>query len=195
MKTKFFSVTKRHLSSLLSLFFLVLGFSSCMHTSPAEGYEAAYIGTASPAFELQTTNGKSYSSQQMEGKYTVLHIATTWCPFCNAEAPHLEKIYQDYRDRGVEVLIIDVKEDRDLVQEKLVDNFQLNFPVLLDTDGAVAASFAPADVLPDLARDEVMLASNLLIDPEGKIRFFSLLDTKAFDAELVKLKKVLDELL
>lgn len=195
MKTKFFSVTAGHTLPVLALFFLVLGFSSCMHTAPAEGYEAAYIGAASPDFELQTTYGKSYSSEQMKGKYTVLHIATTWCPFCNAEAPHLEKIYQDYKDQGVEVLIIDVKEDRDLVQEKLVDNFQLSFPVLLDSEGAVAASFAPADVLPDLARDEVMLASNLLIDPEGKIRFFSLLDTKAFDAELIKLKEVLDELL
>ncbi|MBX2871110.1 MAG: TlpA family protein disulfide reductase [Saprospiraceae bacterium] len=195
MKTNFFPVTKRHLLLLLCLITFALGLSSCMHTSPAEGYESAYIGTHSPAFNLKTTYDASYSSERMKGKYTVLHIATTWCPFCNVEAPHLEKIYQDYQDKGVEVLIIDVKEDRDLVQEKLVDNFQLSFPVLLDTDGSVAASFAPQDVLPDLARDEVMLAANLLIDPDGKIRFFSLLDTKAFDAELINLKRVLDELL
>lgn len=195
MKTKFLPVTTRHLLPYFCLFLISLSISACMHTSPAEGYESAYVGTSAPTFHLQTTSDESYSSEQMKGKYTVLHIATTWCPFCNVEAPHLEKIYQDYKDKGVEVLIIDVKEDRDLVQEKLVDNFQLSFPVLLDTDGTVAASFAPQDVLPDLARDEVMLASNLLIDPEGKIRFFSLLDTKAFDAELIDLKKVLDELL
>lgn len=195
MKTTFFLVTKGHVLPFLALLFLSFGLSSCMYTSPAEGYESAYIGTRSPDFELKSTYGEPYSSERMKGKYTVLHIATTWCPFCNAEAPHLEKIYEAYQDKGVEVLIIDVKEDRDLVQEKLVDNFQLSFPVLLDTDGTVAASFAPAAVLPDLARDEVMLAANLLIDPEGKIRFFSLLDTKAFDAELIKLKEVLDELL
>ena len=49
------------------------------------------------------------------------------------------------------------------------------------------------EALPDLARDEVMLASNLLIDPEGKIQFFSLLDPNNFDAKLVKLRSVLDE--
>lgn len=166
-----------------------------MHRAPFDGEESAYIGTLAPSFELTTTTGITYSSQEMRGKFTLIHIATTWCPFCNVEAPHLEQIYQQYKEQGVEVLIIDVKESRELVQEKLVDNFQLSFPVLLDTDGSVAASFAPEDVLPDLARDEVMLASNLLIDPEGKIRFFSLLDTKAFDAELVQLKEVLDELL
>ena len=70
-----------------------------------------------------------------------------------------------------QVLIIDVKEPKELVQSKLQDKFNFSFPLLLDLDGAVAASFAPQGVLPDLARDEVMLASNLLIDPDGKIQF------------------------
>jgi hypothetical protein len=50
-------------------------------------------------------------------------------------------------------------------------------------------------VQPDLGRDEVMVASNLLIDREGRIRFFSLLDTAGFDARLVNLRAVLDALL
>ena len=90
---------------------------------------------------------------------------------------------------------IDVKEPKELVKNLLIDRFDLTFPVLFDTDGAVAASFAPADVLPELSRDEVMLASNLLIDPEGKVQFFSLLNTTNFDAKLVALKSRLNELL
>jgi hypothetical protein len=65
----------------------------------------------------------------------------------------------------------------------------------LDVDGSVAASFAPDDVLPDLSRDEVMLASNMIIDPQGEIQFLSLLDSKNFDAKLVDLRARLDELL
>ncbi|MEO1655046.1 MAG: TlpA disulfide reductase family protein, partial [Bacteroidota bacterium] len=137
----------------------------------------------------------SIALASLKGKFVVLHIATTWCPYCNAEAPHLEKLYQSYQDKNVEVVIIDVKESRELVKTKLKDKYQLSFPVLLDTDGQVAASFAPVEVLPDLARDEIMLASNLLIDPQGKIQFMSLLDTKNFDVELAELKKRLDELL
>jgi len=68
------------------------------------------------------------------------------------------------------------------------------FSVLLD-DGTIAAQYAPADVLPDLPRDEVVIASNLIIDEEGIIRFMSLLDTRTFDAKLVALKRVLDEML
>jgi len=146
-----------------------------------------------PDFSLKDTEGNTISLADYKGKYLVLHIATTWCPFCNAEAPNLEKLYKDYRDKNVDVLIIDVKEDKKLVEELLVKRFNLSFPVLLDVTGEVAARMAPADVLPDLSRDEVMLASNLLINPEGKILFFSLLDSKNFDAKLEALKKVLDE--
>ena len=72
---------------------------------------------------------------------------------------------------------------------------KFTFPVLLDSDGKVSASFAPADVLPDLPRDQVPIASNLIIDREGKIRFYSLLDSANFDAKLVQLKELLDGLL
>lgn len=156
------------------------------------------LGTAQsfmPDFVLPNLDGESVSSASFKGSYLVLHIATTWCPFCNAEAPHLEALKEQYADKNVKVLIIDVKEPADLVRNKLKDRFNLTFPILLDQDGVVAASFAPRDVLPDLARDEVMLASNLIMDPEGKIQYMSLLDSKNFDAKLVELRAKLDELL
>lgn len=68
-------------------------------------------------------------------------------------------------------------------------------PVLLDTNGKVATGYAPAGVLPVLPRDQVPIGSNLLIDPDGKIRFFALLDSTNFDAELITLIARLDELL
>ncbi|MGK7390720.1 MAG: TlpA family protein disulfide reductase [Candidatus Cyclobacteriaceae bacterium M2_1C_046] len=157
--------------------------------------ESSFEGEEAPSFVLSDLNGNEINSESFKGSYLVIHIATTWCPFCNAEAPHLEQLNQDYKDKNVKVLIIDVKEPKELVQSKLQDRFNFTFPVLLDHDGAVAASFAPEGVLPDLARDEVMLASNILIDPEGKIRFLSLLDSKNFDAKLVELRARLDELL
>jgi peroxiredoxin len=68
-----------------------------------------------------------------------------------------------------------------------------SFPVLLDTSGEVAAYYAPHDLLPDLSRAEVAIASNLIIDNTGKIRFFDLLDTTSFDAKLVKLQTRLQQ--
>jgi peroxiredoxin len=152
------------------------------------------IGEKAPPFELSTTNGKTYSLQDVQGKYLVIHFAATWCPFCNAEAPHLEQLYKDYRDKDVEVIIIDVKEEKSLV-EKLVNRFNFSFPVLLDMDGKVSASYAPDGVQPALERHEVPIASNLIINKEGIIAFYSLLNTTNFDAKLIALRETLDGLI
>jgi hypothetical protein len=59
----------------------------------------------------------------------------------------------------------------------------------------VSSSYAPEGVLPDLPRDQIPIASNLIIDRDGRIQFYLLLDSRNFDAKLVALTKRLDELL
>jgi peroxiredoxin len=152
------------------------------------------IGLPAPSFTLKDLDGKMYSLEQFKGKYIVIHFATTWCPFCNAEAPHLEQLNKDYREKDVVVFVVDVKEDKELV-EKSFGRFNFSFPILLDAEGKVSASYAPEGVQPDLERHEVPIASNLIIDKEGKISFYSLLNTTSFDAKLSKLKQKLDELI
>lgn len=153
------------------------------------------LGTAAPGFQLEGIDNKKVVLGDLRGKFVVLHFAATWCPFCSAEAAHLEKLHRKYRDKGVAVVIVDVKEGKSKVG-KTAKKFGFTFPVLLDSNGSVARDFAPPPhVLPDLERDEVMIASNLIIDPDGKIQFFSLLDTGNFDARLIKLQARLDELL
>lgn len=152
------------------------------------------IGQPAPVFELKGTDDKMYSLSQMKGRYLVIHFAATWCPFCNAEAPFLEELYQNYSNKNVQVFIVDVKEDKNLV-EKSLERFRFSFPVLLDTNGTVSAKYAPEGIQPDLERHEVPIASNLIIDKEGKIKFYSLLNTAGFDAKLTQLKQKLNELL
>jgi len=174
---------------------MAVGLSFISSVCFGQAVETKENSIKAPDFSLFSTADEKISLADYKGNFVVVHVATTWCPYCNAEAQYLEEIYQEYRDKNVEVLIIDVKESRELVQQLLERKHKLSFPILLDSDGAVAASFAPKDVLPELARDEIMLASNLLIDPEGNIQFMSLLDTKNFDVKLVHLKKRLNELL
>lgn len=92
------------------------------------------------------------------------------------------------------MLVIDVKEAPEQAAAYAARS-KFSFPVLLDREGTVSASYAPPDVLPDLARESVPIASNLLIDPEGKIRFYELLDSTNFDARLVKLTALLEKAL
>jgi peroxiredoxin len=90
--------------------------------------------------------------------------------------------------------VVDVKEPKGTATA-WAEQMGFTFPVLLDEDGTVAATYAPKDLLPDLPRDQVPIASNLIIDKDGKIQFYSLLDSRNFDAKLIALKKRLDDLL
>jgi peroxiredoxin len=90
--------------------------------------------------------------------------------------------------------VVDVKESKETVSAWAAKS-GYTLPILLDEDGKISESFAPPGILPDLPRDQVPIASNLLIDRNGVIRFYSLLDSRNFDAQLVELRKRLDELL
>ena len=181
---------------MLSLFLKILMFLFLMQAFiSVNAQDYGMLSTKAPGFTLTDLQGDTLRLDDYRGNFVVIHIATTWCPFCNAGAPSLEKLNQDYYDRHVRVLIIDVMEPGSLVSRKIRDRFNLTFPILLDKYGAVSARYAPDEAQPDLAREEVMIASNLLLDPEGRIRFFSLLDSREFDAKLVNLRHILDELL
>ena len=173
---------------------MFLGITGLSLPLRAQEEQQTLLGKTAPSFELKDTNGKTYSLESFRGSYVLIHFATTWCPFCNAEAPNLDTLYQLYKQKGVQVLIIDVKENKDLVTQSF-KRFNFLFPVLLDEEGRTAKEYAPPGVLPDLARDEVVLASNLIVDKNGKIRFYSLLNTTSFDAKLIKARQKLDELL
>jgi len=154
------------------------------------------IGEDAPAFSLKTLDGKALSSADLRGHYTVVSFMTTWCPFCNASAPHFQKVFEDYRDRGVRALIVDIDEANKPVK-KFAAKHGLTCPILMDDDGKIATLYAPPkEFIPDLERQEVMIASFAIIDPAGKVRFLNLNDKpEEFDARLTKLRSRLDELL
>jgi len=94
----------------------------------------------------------------------------------------------------VQAIVINVLETK-AVATAWTKKLEWTIPVLCDLDGKVSTRYAPEGVLPDLPRDQIPIASNLIIDREGKIQFYSLLDSRNFDAKLIALTARLDELL
>ena len=147
-----------------------------------------------PTFQLASLDEETMSLDNLNGQTLVIHFGTSWCPFCRAEDPHLEALHQAYKDQGVQVLVINVGET-DAVAAQWKKEAGFSFPMLMDRNGEVAARYAPPEAQPDLPRHEVMIASNLIIDRTGRVRFMSLLDTNSFDAKLTALKTELDKIL
>ena len=99
-------------------FIAILSFSIAVTALRAQDKQPM-IGQPAPSFTLMGLDGKNYSLTEQRGKYVVIHFAATWCPFCNAEAPNLEQLYKTYSSKGVQVFIVDVKEDKELAAKSL----------------------------------------------------------------------------
>src|SRR5688572_2706555 len=92
-----------------------------------------------PSFSLKTTEGKIVNyPADAQGQPTVLMFWPSWCPFSRALQPYVQDIWVDYRDRGVKLWTINIKEDGDPL--KAMRERGLSFPLLLEGD-AVANEY------------------------------------------------------
>lgn len=57
----------------------------------------------------------------------------------------MERLYQKLKDKGLEILAVDLQEDARTVQ-KFVTEHKLSFPVLLDADGRVGATYGARSI-------------------------------------------------
>jgi len=144
-------------------------------------------------FTLPDLAGKKVSISDYKGKVILVFFFTTWCPYCSAEAPYIEKeIWKKLKSHGVQVLAVDVQEDKELVQ-KMRDRFKWTFPVLLDTDGKVTKKFAPEKE--GLPPDVAIINSHFILDRNQQMRYYEYLNMERFDAHALATIKKLEEVL
>ncbi len=101
------------------------------------------IGDDAPTFALEEFGtGKTLSLDAFLGKKVImLEFWATWCDICKSEMPRLQKEYEDYKDKGYQLIGVTLsrgdKNDRARIQE-LKEKFGLTYPLLLDTEYTVA---------------------------------------------------------
>ena len=151
-----------------------------------------HIGELAPDFELADQSGKHVRLSELRGQVVVLAFVASFCPFSAAAQPSLARLAERYAPAGVRVLAVDVGEN-DESFNSYVTRMKLPFPVLHDPEAAVSLRFTPTNANPGVKdRTQVIVTSNLVIDREGRIRFFTLLDTVHFDAKLVHVANAVD---
>lgn len=117
-------------------------------------------GFAAPDFTLETLDGEPVTLSELRGKAVVVNLWASWCPPCRAEMPALQAAYEADRDRGLEILAIDMTyQDSESDAQRFAEDFGLSFPIPLDRDGTVARQY--------LMR---ALPSTFFVGPDGVIR-------------------------
>ncbi len=153
-------------------------------------------GDEAPDFELTDQEGNPVRLSSLRGSVVVLAFSASWCPFSRAEQPNLAQLARDYADQNVKVLVVNIEEEDEGYQTYL-GRHEMPMPVLRDATAQVVGGYIPPQAQPNITSDrwKVLVSSNLIIDPEGIIRYFTLVDTAHFDAELTHLRAAVDELL
>lgn len=77
-------------------------------------------------------NSRSYHDLKGE-KLTLIDFWATWCKPCNKSIPALNRIYETYKDKGVNVIGINCDGPRSIAKVKpLSTALNIKYPVLLD---------------------------------------------------------------
>ena len=73
--------------------------------SPSVIQEKNRITLTDYDWQLVDENGRSYNFSEAKGKVVLINFWATWCPPCIAEMPSMEKLYKDYKDDVVFLLV------------------------------------------------------------------------------------------
>jgi thiol-disulfide isomerase/thioredoxin len=113
-----------------------------------------------PAVQGTTLDGKSLSLADFKGKVTVVNFWASWCAPCRAEAPTMQKVYDETKASGVQFVGVDIKDGKDNAQA-FVRTYQITYPSMYDQAGQIALAFRsiPPNAVP----------STLVIDRNGDV--------------------------
>ena len=92
-----------------------------------------------------------------KGQYVLVDFWASWCGPCREETPYVVKAYNDYKDKGLVVLGVAVRDQQPNTQ-KAMANMDIYYPQLLDPSIALAGEFG-VSAIPHL----------FLFGPDGKI--------------------------
>jgi len=82
-------------------------------------------------FTLKTPEGKPTALSDVLGKVTLVVFFFPSCSFCNTARPHLQKLHDLYKDRGLSMVWINVVQEQDALVAEWRTTHGFTVPVLL----------------------------------------------------------------
>ncbi len=102
--------------------------------------QGSQIGNLAPDFQLHNLEGQTVSLSDLQGNPVLINFWATRCPPCVSEMPYIQAVYDEWSDRGLVVLAINIGESHSQV-ENFMESQGLSLPVLLDTKQDIAQKY------------------------------------------------------
>ena len=126
-------------------------------------------------------DGSRLSTEQLQGKVTLINFWATSCTTCVAEMPELIDTYKQFKDQGFETVAVAMSYDPPSYVVNFAQTRQLPFKVAIDNTGAVAKAWGGIELTP----------TTFLVDKRGAIvkRYVGQPDFKELHQLLAQLLK------
>ena len=126
-----------------TLILLVLGLAvafTLYSTLTKDKQTKVVIGQKAPDFTLIDMQGKKHRLSDYKGQGVFLNFWGTWCKPCEKEMPYINNQYHQFKDKGVQVLAVDIAETP-LAVNNFIARHKLDFPIMIDEDKSVMNAY------------------------------------------------------
>ena len=120
---------------------------------------AAVPGSPAPALVLAAREGGNVNLADLKGQVVMINFWATWCGPCRQEMPLLAQLHTKYEPLGFTLLGVNVEPDSAAAVDWL-KGVPVQFPILFDTDSAVAGRFGVEG-----------MPSTVFVDRKGQVRY------------------------
>jgi len=93
-----------------------------------------------PRFNAPTPDGTKIGIDDLKGKLVLLNFWATWCPPCILEMPTMEKLHQEFKEEGLEVVAVNFMEGPKTINA-FIKKRGFTFTVLMDRSGEISQRY------------------------------------------------------
>jgi thiol-disulfide isomerase/thioredoxin len=128
-------------------------------TAPAVAQTPGEVGSVVAWRDVTLIDGRTLTAAELNGNAVVVQIWASWCPFCAAQNPHVQRLHDAYANGGLRVLAFSIDRTEQAAKEYLVKR-GYTFNVAMRSDD-VDRWFGRNRTLPE----------TYVVDAKGKVVF------------------------
>lgn len=133
----------------------IAGSGAVTHVAPAERADPVEL-TGS------IVGGGDFDLASYRGKVVLINVWGSWCAPCREEAPHLQGAWDELKNKDVQFVGLNTKDDAEGAATAFERKFGITYPSVADTDGSLQLVFRKS--LPPTA-----IPSTLVLDKQGRV--------------------------